>query len=111
LAALLIIFIRIPELVEKPTVTRSTLTSLYRKLDLFGFVLFASAAIMFLLALEWGGNVYSWDDPRIIGQFCGAGVVALIFIAWEYRSGDNAMIPGSILNQRVVYSVASHTFA
>ena len=51
-----------------------------------------------------GRKYLSLGQSQIIGQFCGAGSVALIFIGWEYRSGDNAMIPGSILKQRVVYS-------
>jgi Fungal trichothecene efflux pump (TRI12) len=72
-------------------------------LDLTGFVLFASIAVMSLLALEWGGTKYPWNSAVIIGLFCGAGVTLCIFTAWEYRIGDDAMIPFSIVSKRIVW--------
>ncbi|KAF2103662.1 efflux pump [Rhizodiscina lignyota] len=72
--------------------------------DFPGFVLFAGFAIMFLLALEWGGTVYPWKSAIIIGLFCGSGGVLAIFAAWEIRVGDNAMIPPGMVRKRVVWS-------
>lgn len=81
-----------------------TVTALLRKLDLFGFVLFAPAIIQCLLALEWGGVTYAWRDSRIIGLFCGAAGTLAAFLAWEYHVGDKAMIPFSMMRQRIVWS-------
>jgi nitrate/nitrite transporter NarK len=58
---------------------------------------------MLLLALEWGGTEYSWNSATIIGLFCGAFSVLLVFGGWEYKVGENAMIPLSILRKRVVW--------
>ncbi|KAF2110752.1 efflux pump protein [Lophiotrema nucula] len=75
------------------------------ELDLPGFALFAPASVMFLLALQFGSaHTYSWSSPTIIGLFVGAGATGLIFIAWEYKQGARAMIPGFLLKQRFAYS-------
>lgn len=58
---------------------------------------------MFLLALEWGGNAYPWGSATVIGLFCGSAVNLAIFLWWEHREGDKAMIPFSILRIRIVW--------
>lgn len=58
---------------------------------------------MFLLAVQFGGDgSHAWSSPTIIGLFVGAGIIFLLFSAWEWRAGDKAMIPGSILRNRIV---------
>lgn len=79
-----------------------------RNLDLLGFGLFAPAAIMFILALEWGGNQYAWSSATIIGLFCGSFGMIVVFVAWEHRMGHKAMIPLSILKRRVIWSTTVH---
>ena len=59
---------------------------------------------MFLMALEWGGTKYSWNSATIIGLFCGSAGIFAIFAVWEYRRGDEAMIPYSMLRKREVWS-------
>jgi fucose permease len=58
---------------------------------------------MLLLALQWGGTKFAWDSATIIGLFCGAGGMLVVFAAWEYRAGDDAMIPFSMIRIRVVW--------
>jgi nitrate/nitrite transporter NarK len=72
-------------------------------LDLLGFLLFVPWAIMLLLALQWGGTEHAWNSATIIGLFCGAGAMLVVFAAWEYHAGDNAMIPYSMVKIRVVW--------
>jgi MFS family permease len=74
------------------------------QLDLEGFLLFAPAAIMVFLALEWGGNKYHWYSATIIGLFCGSGATLILFGLWEWRQGDKAMAPFSILRLRPVWT-------
>ena len=95
-------FIRIPDLTIK-TQVQSTVLETLGKLDLFGFALFASAAVQLFLALEWGGSRYVWDSATIIGLFCGAAGTFCVFCAWEYRRGDSAMIPFSMVKRRIVW--------
>lgn len=97
--------IKIPNSGGKATAAGApTLKSLLKSLDLVGFFLFAPLAVMFLMALEWGGTKYAWNSATIIGLFCGGGGMLLIFIAWEYRVGDGAMIPYYMVRQRIVWA-------
>lgn len=66
--------------------------------------------IMFLLALEWGGTSYTWNSAMIIGLFCGAGGNFLLFLYWEYKKGDGAMIPLGMVKRRIVWSSTLVTF-
>ena len=74
-----------------------------QEIDLVGFILFAPACIMFLLAMTWGGNEHRWDSSVIIGLFCGAFAMIIIFGAWEFHKGENAMIPTSIVKKPLVF--------
>ena len=95
-------FVRLPDLTKRSEV-KSTILITLEKLDLFGFAIFAPAAIQLLLALEWGGTRYVWRSATIIGLFCGAAGTFCVFLAWEYRRGDSAMIPYSIVRQKIVW--------
>lgn len=101
--ALFLIVNHVPEVVEKPKLSLSLLRELLPELDLWGFALFAPAAVMFLLAIQMGGSRYAWDSSVIIGLFCGAGAAFVGFIYWESRMGDRAMMPGTILRRRIVW--------
>ena len=98
--------IRIPDRIVKSDSSSKCLSTL-KKLDIIGFALFAPAAIQFLLALEWGGSRYAWKSSTIIGLFCGAASTFCVFLAWEYRRGDSAMIPFSMIRRRIVWCSCS----
>ena len=59
--AALLVFTSVPDqnAKDKPSVV---VRELHKRLDLIGFVLFAPAVTMLLLALQWGGNVYAWKS-------------------------------------------------
>ena len=95
--------IRLPDLTKTSDV-KSTIVTTLEKLDFFGFAIFAPAAIQLLLALEWGGTRYAWSSAKIIGLFCGAAGTFCVFFAWEYRKGDSAMIPHSMVRRKIVWS-------
>jgi hypothetical protein len=103
LVALLLVFIDIPDQAAKPPF-KEVFNTITHKLDLTGFVLFAPAAIQLLLALEYGQNQYPWNSATVIGLFCGAGGTFILFLGWEYRQGDKAMIPLSMVAKRNVWS-------
>lgn len=108
-AALLLIFVAVPEDHAKPPV-RETLRNLEHSLDLIGFAAILPTAIMFFLALEWGGQRYAWDNSVVIGLFVGSGVSFILFLAWEYHRGDDAMLPFSMLCKQIIGSSASYMF-
>jgi MFS family permease len=103
MVAILLVFTHVPDQTIKPK-GRSVLRTIQENLDLTGFVLFAPAAIQFLLALQYGGNQYAWNSVTVIGLFCGAGGTFIVFLAWEYHKGDAAMIPFSMVGKRAVWS-------
>jgi len=100
---LVLLIIHIPEEPHKKSRQKTTTLVTLSKLDFPGFFLFAGCAVMFLLALEWGGTAYAWRSATIIGLFCGSGVVLCLFAAWEVHVGDDAMLPPSMVSQRIVW--------
>ncbi|OBT72658.1 hypothetical protein VF21_08577 [Pseudogymnoascus sp. 05NY08] len=103
-AAVFLLLITIPDQNIRNTDEKISLFKTLGKLDLIGFVLFAPSATMILMALQWGGTKYPWNSATIIGLFCGGFAMALVFLAWEYRVGDKAMIPFSMLRVRAVWA-------
>ncbi|KAG0650485.1 Efflux pump mlcE [Hyphodiscus hymeniophilus] len=101
--SVLLAFSRVPNMLSKAA-PKSVIRTLPGKLDLIGFTIFAPAAIQLLLALQWGGNKFAWNSAQIIGLFCGAGGMFIVFMAWDYHRGDAAMIPSSLAGTRIVWS-------
>jgi hypothetical protein len=71
-----------------------------RGFDWVGNLLFISCNICLLLALQWGGGQYSWDDSHIIALLTLFGVLFAAFVASQYLQGDTASVPGRIIGQR-----------
>lgn len=100
----MIALVHIPEPIEKAQYSLALAQDLLtHKLDLIGFFIFAPACIMLLLALQFGANgTHEWSSAAVVGLFVGAGVAAIMFILWEARVGEKAMIPGSLFNNRII---------
>ncbi|KAI0842746.1 MFS general substrate transporter [Hypoxylon sp. FL0890] len=107
--AALLLFLRIPETTLKSP-PLEVLNTAMGSLDLLGFVLIAPAAIMFFLALQYGGNQYAWDSSTVIGLFVGAAVTFALFLIWERHKGDEAMLPFYMFRQRVIWSASGTMF-
>lgn len=105
-ALVLLVLIDIPDITVKAPFSMDLVKKVIPQLDLVGFGLFVPAALMFLLALQWGGNDYAWNSPVVICLFWGAGFAAIAFVFWERRVGEKAMIPASILKNRIAMSSA-----
>ncbi|KAF7554240.1 hypothetical protein G7Z17_g3052 [Cylindrodendrum hubeiense] len=104
-----VLFQNIPEPKRKPPM-RQVLGTAVRSLDLIGFVLICPAAIMFFLGLQFGGNQHPWDSSVVIGLLVGAGATFAVFLVWESRQGDEAMVPFAMLKHRVIWSAAMTLF-
>ncbi|KAL4778866.1 putative MFS transporter [Aspergillus varians] len=105
----ILVLFRLPGGITKPR-PLEVLRTAVKALDLAGFVLVAPAVVMLMLALQWGGNQYAWDSSRVIGLFVGFGATFLVFLAWEYTRGDGAMIPFSLLRERIIWSASATMF-
>jgi hypothetical protein len=102
LTSAILLMIRFPP--YKARKTSSTFRDIIKDFDLLGFGIFAPACIMLLLALQWGGTKYAWSSATVIGLICGSVIAFCVFAFWEYHHGESAMIPFSLVRQRVVYS-------
>ena len=102
---ILLVFTRIPDQIAKPK-ARDVLPKLHHHLDLVGFAVFAGAAIQILLALQWGGVEHPWKSATIIGLFLGGAGTFVAWGFWNASRGDSALIPFSLVKQRVVWSAA-----
>lgn len=71
-------------------------------MDGVGTVLFLGCVCTLLLALQWGGQTYAWSDSRVIGLFVGFGAMAICFAGWQWRRGDQAIIPPRVLSKRSI---------
>jgi Arabinose efflux permease len=105
IVAIGLMLVDIPDLVTKPK-PFDVLRRLHVELDLVGFTLIAPAAVMLLLATQWGGDPYAWNSPTIIGLFCGAGASAVVWFVWNFYHGEDALIPMSILRINATWSSA-----
>jgi hypothetical protein len=65
---------------------------------------------MLLLALQWGGSTYPWNNSRIIGLFVGFAAMAILFVYVQYRLGDNGTLPPRLFKNRNVVSALFFAF-
>ena len=103
------LFNTIPEAHVKPP-PREVIGTAIKSLDLVGMMLVSPAVIMFLLALEYGGNQYAWNSSVVIGLLVGSAVTFAIFLVWEQRQGDGAMIPFAMMKSLVISSATLTLF-
>lgn len=107
--AILLFLFKIPEPTTKLP-ARQVLGTAIKSLDLPGFILISPAAVMFLLALQYGGTVHPWNSSVVIGLLVGAAVTFILFLVWEYYQGDGAMVPFAMIRKRIVWSAAGNLF-
>ncbi|KAI1205136.1 MFS multidrug transporter [Annulohypoxylon truncatum] len=107
----LLSLIRIPEMTQKQGFSILRNGGLIHTLDLVGFSIFAPAAVMFFIALEFGGNRYAWDSGTVIGLLCGAVAAFAVFLVWEWKKGPEAMIPFALLRARIQWCASLLMFA
>ncbi|KAJ9148806.1 DHA14-like major facilitator [Coniochaeta hoffmannii] len=81
------------------------------QLDPFGTAVFMPAIICLLLALQWGGTEYAWDNWRIIFLFVMFGVLISIFLFDQHKQGPRATVPPPIFFKRSVWSASFYSFS
>lgn len=81
----------------------SVLPRLHHDLDLVGFALCSGSVVSLLLALEFGGDKFAWKSSVVIGLFCSSGIMAIVFLAWNHRLGENALLPETMVKIRIVW--------
>jgi MFS family permease len=97
--AFILFFFEAPKSVK----ARATPKEQFMKMDPLGSLFFMPGIICLLLALQWGGTEYDWDNGRIIALFVLFGVLIIGFVIVQYYSGDNATVPGRVFKNRNVW--------
>lgn len=87
-----------------------TLKERFFKLDLVGAALIMPAIVSLLLALQWGGVTYPWNSGRIIGLFVCAIVLFILFIALQFKLGDEGTIPPRLFKQKDIVLAFAFAF-
>lgn len=101
--AVILLVLRLP---SKNEYSGTSVLSRIKQLDLLGASLLIPAIICLLLALQWGGNKYAWNNSRIIGLFIGFGLMVICFAVSQIYLGERATLPPHILRKRSVLSAA-----
>jgi hypothetical protein len=76
------------------------------KLDLLGASITVPATVCLILALQWAGSAYSWNDSRIIGLFVGSGCLFIILILVQMKLGDKGTFPPKVVKNRDILCAA-----
>ncbi|OQE47447.1 hypothetical protein PENCOP_c001G01603 [Penicillium coprophilum] len=71
-----------------------------RSMDLLGSAFFIPGILTLLLALEWGGSEYSWDNWRVIMLFILSVMLLMVFAGVQIRAGDKGTISPRIVSDR-----------
>lgn len=72
------------------------------QLDPIGTLLFVPSIICLLLALQWGGTTYDWNDGHIVALLTLFGVLLVSFVGVQIWMDEDATIPPRIAAQRTI---------
>lgn len=83
-----------------------TFKEIVRKVDLLGTLLVVPSIVCLLLAIQWGGNRYGWNDSRIVVLFVLFAVAFSIFAWIQHKKQEDATLPPHILKNRSVLAAS-----
>ncbi|RSL95402.1 hypothetical protein CEP52_012079 [Fusarium oligoseptatum] len=98
-AAIIILFF------QTPSSARPIAASWSEKLmqmDLIGACILVGATLCYLLALQYGGQSFPWDDKTVVGLLVGFVTIGAAFVGWEWRLDERAMIVPRLFKKRVI---------
>lgn len=85
-----------------PVAAETSLKKKFWQLDPLGTVCFIPGVCCILLALEWGGNHYPWNDGVIITLFVVGALLIIAFVCIQIWLQDGATVPPRIIKKRSV---------
>ncbi|KAK3389799.1 major facilitator superfamily domain-containing protein [Podospora didyma] len=81
------------------------------EMDLLGTAILIPGMVCLLLALEWGGSLYSWSSPPLIVLLVVLGVAVVRFVGIQVWKQDKGTMPPRIIRQRSVACSAIYVFS
>ncbi|KAF4831765.1 Efflux pump aflT [Colletotrichum siamense] len=106
-AALVIVFLL--KLPDREASTLSTKAKL-AQLDFYGTSVLIPGTVCLLLALQWGGLTYAWNNGRIVALLVLACVLLLGFVMVQIFLPKTATIPPKVFKQRSILAGVFATF-
>lgn len=61
------------------------------KLDILGMALLSVATTALVLALTWGGSLYGWTSPLVVGLYVTTAVTGALFVWVESKAAEPIM--------------------
>ncbi|OBT82996.1 hypothetical protein VE02_08508 [Pseudogymnoascus sp. 03VT05] len=98
--AVLAIVLKLPA----PAAAETSLKKKLWQLDPVGTICFIPGICCILLALQWGGNQYPWDDGVVIALFVVGALLIIVFACVQIWLQDEATVPPRIIKKRSVAS-------
>ena len=85
---------------------REPLTVSQKRFDLTGALSFSLGIIPLLLALTLGG-IYGWTAPLTVSLLVAGGAFLVMFVLFERKKGDEAMLDVSLFSNNRLFSAAN----
>ncbi|EXJ64936.1 hypothetical protein A1O7_01275 [Cladophialophora yegresii CBS 114405] len=73
-----------------------------KRLDPVGVLFFIPSIVCLILALQWGGSIYSWSEPKVVGLLVTFSILFVAFIVVEVVMPDTAMAPTRVVLNRSI---------
>lgn len=80
------------------------------RLDPLGAFFFLPSIISLVLALQWGGSVYPWNNWRIIVLFIVFGLALFAFAIIQVKTPEYASLPVRVITQRSALAGSIYVF-
>ena len=89
---------------------RATLKEKLLQMDLPGAFTIIASIVCYLLAMQWGGTTKPWSDGAVIGTLVAFGILAILFVAIQWYSGDRALLQFRLLKDRTIGASVAYIF-
>lgn len=85
-----------------PSKLEGTFFEKVKKFDPVGNAVLAPGLILFILAIQWGGNIYPWSSARVVACLVVGIVLLITFMVVQYWVQEDGTVPPRILIQRSI---------
>lgn len=107
-AVIFVVFILQPSTFPHPP---ATVWEQFRRLDPLGTFFLVPSVVSLLVALQWGGSTYAWNDWRIIVLFSFFAILFIAFAAVQVFLPNTATVPVTIISRRSILAATVFMFA
>lgn len=92
------------------SINNTTLFDKFLSMDFVGAGLMLACVTCFILAMQYGGQVYPWNSSVVIGLLVGFVAILGALSAWEFYMGERAMVVPRLVKHHAFTSAAGFFF-